>query len=132
MNKFLKNVIEGNGITPSAIFLHAFNQNFENAVNVEWYDKGEFFEAIFYKDKMEHIAIFNLTGRLLEYKLYLPEGYLPEPIKKRVEEKGEIMNAVMRNKGNMVEYEVIVRDKELIRHLITLSDVGCLLGEQKL
>ena len=68
---------------------------------------------------------------LLEYKIYLPIGYLPENLNKIVKEKGEIMNVIMRNKGNIIEYEVIVRDKALIRYLIILSDVGELIEENK-
>ncbi|MBC8321069.1 MAG: hypothetical protein H8E34_10130 [Bacteroidetes bacterium] len=130
MNDFLKKVLKGNGISPSRVCLQAFNHNFENAVNVEWYNKKNYLEAIFYKDNIEHIAIFNLNGNLIEYKLFLPEGYLPASIIKIVEAKGEIMNAVMRNKGNMVEYEIIVRDGKLNRHLITLSDIGILIEEK--
>lgn len=132
MKNFLKSVFEGTGISPTKVCLQAFAQNFEKAINVEWYDKKDYFEAIFYKDNIEHIAMFDKTGNLLEYKLYLPEGYLPELIKNKVEAKGEIMNTVMRNKGNKVEYEVIVRDKELNRYVLTLSDVGSLCEEKKL
>lgn len=132
MKDFLKKVFQGTGISPTKVCLKAFNQNFENALNVEWYNKEDYFEAIFYKDNLEHIAMFDKAGNLIEYKLYLPEGYLPEPIKNKVEAKGEIMNALMRNKGNMVEYEVIVRDKALNRYVMTLSDVGNLHEEKKL
>ncbi len=130
MKDFLKKVTKGIGISPSKICLHAFNQNFKDAINVDWYSKGDYYEAVFYKENLEHIAIFSLSGSLIEYKLYLPEGYLPLPIKNMAETIGEIMNAVMRNKGNMVEYEIIVRDSKLTRHLITLSDIGSLIEEK--
>ena len=81
---------------------------------------------------MEHIAIFSLTGILTEYRQNLPTDFIPESIKNTVLLKGEIMNSVMRNKGNMLEYEVIVRDKELNRYLITLSDIGRIIEEKKL
>jgi len=132
MNDFLKKVFEGNGVSPSGICLQSFNQNFEDAKNVEWFKNENHFEAIFYKNNLEHIAIFSLTGVLTEYRLNMPADYLPEPIKNIVSSKGEIMNSVMRNKGNMLEYEVIVRDQELNRHLITLSDIGRLIEEKKL
>jgi len=132
MNNFLKNVMEGSGITPSGICLHAFNQNFENAINVEWFNKKKYFEAVFYKDNLEHIATFSLDGDLIEYRLYLPEGYLPLPLKTKVQLKGEIMNSVLRNKGNRLEYEIIYRDAALTRFLITLSDLGAVLEEKKL
>jgi len=124
--------MEGSGITPSAVCLQAFNQNFENAINVEWFHKKKYFEAVFYKDSLEHIAMFSLNGDLIEYMLYLPEGYLPESIKAKVELKGEIMNTVLRNKGNRLEYEIIYRDTALIRFLMVLSDIGAVLEEKKL
>ncbi|MBN1598045.1 MAG: hypothetical protein JW894_07105 [Bacteroidales bacterium] len=132
MDDFLKKVIEGSGIEPSTVCLDAFNQNFENAVNVEWFSRGEYFEAIFYKDNLEHIAMFNLNGGLIEYKVNLPKEFLPETIKNMLEEKGEIMNVVMINKGNTVEYEVIVRDKELNRILVIISEIGRIQEERKL
>jgi len=132
MNNFLKNVVEGNGVSPSDICLKSFNENFEDAINIEWFKKENNFEAIFYKNNLEHIAIFSLTGILMEYRLNLSADFLPEPIKNIVLSKGEIMNYVMRNKGNKIEYEVIVRDKELNRKLITLLDIGVIIEEKKL
>lgn len=132
MNDFLKKVVEGNGVSPSDVCLQSFNQNFENAINVEWFNKENFYEAIFYKNNLEHIAIFSLSGILTEYSQNLPADYLPEPIKVTVSSKGEIMNSVMINKGNLLEYEVIVRDKQLNRYLIILSDLGRIKEEKKL
>jgi len=133
MEDFLKKVIEGTGIKPSEVVLQSLNHNFNNFTNVEWYDKGECVEAIFYKDKLEHIAKFDLKGSLIEYRIYLPKGYLPENLKEIVTAKGgEIMNVIIRNKGNSIEYEVIIRDKELSRYLIRLSEVGGLLEKKKL
>ena len=129
---FLRKVIKGTGITPTALCIEAFNLNFRNAVNVEWYNKGDLFEAIFYKDNIEHIALFNTDGILQEYTQYLPEGYLPESMKNILETRGEVMNSVLKNKGNTIEYEVIYRDKELNRYLINFSDIGKVLEEKRL
>lgn len=130
--KFLKKVIEGQGVEPSSICLEAFKQNFQHSVNVEWYDKGDYFEAIFYKEHIEHIALFSKDGDLIEYKLYLPDECLPERIMNIMESKGEIMNSVLKNKGNTIEYEVIYRDKDLNRYVILLSDLGHIIDEKKL
>ncbi|MCF8381175.1 MAG: hypothetical protein K9H49_16505 [Bacteroidales bacterium] len=132
MEDFLKRVIEGNGIIPSDLLIQSLHTNFENSVNVEWSVKGDYFEAIFYKDKLEYIAIFHRDGTLLEYRIFLPKGYLPEKLKKIAESKGEIMNSIMRNTGNSVEYEIIIRNEDLIRYLIRLSDIGVLIEEKKL
>jgi hypothetical protein len=42
------------------------------------------------------------------------------------------MNSLMRNKGNKVEYEVIVRDKQLNRNQITISDLGRVIENRRL
>jgi hypothetical protein len=88
MKEFLKKVVEGSQVAPSEICLQSFSQNFKDAINVEWFSRGGLYEAIFYKDNLEHIAMFTLEGALMEYKLNLPAGYLPEPVKMVVEPKG--------------------------------------------
>lgn len=130
--KFLKKVIQGQGVEPTSVCLEAFKQNFKHSVNVEWFDKGDYFEVIFYKDHIEHIAIFHKNGILKEYKLYLPNECLPEKIKIFMESKGEIMNSVMKNKGNRIEYEVIYRDLDLNRFIVLLTDLGDIMDERKL
>jgi hypothetical protein len=130
MEDFLKNVIQGSNITPPKVCLKAFNLNFSDAINVDWFNRESYYEAIFYKENLEHIAYFDLSGNLTEYKLFLPKEFLPEAIKSYLESKGEIMNAVLNNKGNCIEYEAIVRDKNLTRSLILLSDLGKVLEEK--
>jgi len=132
MEDFLKKMIDGNGIIPPEACLATFNQNFEDAKNVDWFDKEAHYEAIFYRDNLEHIALFTITGELMEYKMYLPVDYLPEAIKNYTESKGEIMNSVLKNKGNTIEYEIIIRDLDLKRHLILMSDLGKVLEEKNL
>ena len=132
MNDFLRKVVAGDGVRPPEVCLQSFNQNFKDAINVEWFIKESYSEAIFYKNKLEHIAIFSPSGDLREYRLNLPLEFLPEPIQKSVLSKGEIMSSVMRNKGNLIEYEVIVRDIQLNRYLIILSDLGKISEEKRL
>jgi len=132
MKDFVKKVMEGDGVVPSEGCLNSFHQNFEDAVNIEWFQRENYFEAVFYKNNLEHIALFSLEGIFMEYRINLPTDYLPEPIKKTALSRGEIMSSVMRNKGNMVDYEVIVRDKELNRHLVTLSDIGRIIEVKRL
>ncbi len=132
MNDFLNNLISGESIDPPLECLPAFSLNFPNAVKADWHQAGEFYEAIFYRENLEHIALFDREGALTEYRAYLPDGYLPEAIRTMLEDRGEIMNAVLRNKGNMIEYEIILRDKDLIRYLVRVSGTGRILDEKKL
>jgi hypothetical protein len=130
MQKFLKNIFKGNGVLPSDACLQSFNDNFPDAINVEWYSKDGYYEAIFYRNTQEYIASFNLTGVLLEYRQNILIEFLPELIKNIALEKGEIMNSVLKNKGNTLEYELIVRHKSLKRQLIVFSDIGDILEEK--
>lgn len=132
MKDFLENVLKGNTIDPPENCLRAFEENFSGAVNMEWHKRNESFEVIFYLSKIEHIALFDKKGTLVEYLQNLPEGYLPKPLKILAGAKGEIMNTVMRNKGNKLEYEIIYRDSGLKRHLLILSEFGDIIEEQSL
>lgn len=132
MKGFLKKIVEGSKISPPEACLQAFSDNFTDAVNVEWFRKEGCYEAIFYMHNLEHIAIFSLSGILEEYKRNLPVDLLPGPIKDVVRQKREIMNAVLINKGNRLEYELVVRDRLLKRHLMVISDLGEVWEERKL
>ncbi|MBN1387645.1 MAG: hypothetical protein JW965_04315 [Bacteroidales bacterium] len=132
MDEFLRKVIEGDGSTPPADCLDAFKDKFSNAINVEWHAREDYYEAVFYKNKLEHVAVFTPSGVLSEYKLMLPEGYLPGKIIDQLKERGEIMNAVLRNKGNSIEYEVIIFDSNLKRIMMIFSEQGKILTSKEL
>ena len=132
MNDLLKKIIEANNFTPPHTYIEALHKNFEGAINIDWYNKTNYIEAIFYKDNIEHIAMFDADSILIEYKQNLTEGYLPEIIKSLLISKGEIMNTVLKNKGNTIEYEVIIRDIDLNRFLITLNEIGKIIEEKTL
>jgi hypothetical protein len=122
--EFLDKLMKGSSVEPPAVCSDAFEQAFTNARNPEWYFQNGYYESVFYQDKLEQIAIFESTGKLREHKMHLPEEFLPDQIKKKLRSRGEIMNVVMINKGNLIEYEAIIRDTSLNRYLITCSHLG--------
>lgn len=124
MDKFFTNLIEGSSIVPPENITSSLSANFPQAINIEWFKKDVCYETTFYKDSIEYIALFESQGGLLEYKMNLPENYLPEKIKSELETKGEIMNVVMINRGNSITYEVILRDKEVKRSLLLMNEWG--------
>jgi hypothetical protein len=132
MEKFFINLIEGSSIVPPENISVSLYASFPEAINIEWFKKEVCFETIFYKDSIEYIALFDYLGGLLEYKMNLPKNYMPEKIKSELEVLGEIMNAVMINKGNRITYEIIIRDKEFKRSLLLLNEWGDVLTEKKL
>ena len=132
MEQLLENLIKGDRFTPPDHCLKAFKDQFRGAVRTEWIEKASGYEAVFYKDNLEHIALYKPDGKLIEYKKSLSPEYLPDALKSSLKGKGEIMNAVLINKGNSIEYEVIIREKTQTRHLVLFSDQGRVIEERNL
>jgi hypothetical protein len=132
MMNFFSKIFKGSLFSPPEIIKNALNERFHDVINIEWNRNGDIYEAIFYKDNIEFIAIFDNSGLLLEYKMFLPEGFLPEKIKSELNKKGETMNAVMINKGSSVTYETIYRDKELTRYVLIFNELGEMMEERVL
>lgn len=134
MKAFLDKLIKGHIAKPPLKVIQSLEQNFRNAINVEWQNnKSEkYYEAVFYNENLEHIAFFDPSGILIEHRINLPLESLPLKIKELSEKKGEIMNSVMRNTGNKVEYEVIVRNSEFVRYILLYSAYGRLITKKQL
>lgn len=132
MKNLLKSIFSRNQFLPSEAIQTKLKEMFPDIVNVEWNKNGENYEAIFYKDQIEYIALLSENAELLEYKISLAEELLPIQIKENLLQKGEIMNAVLTNKGNAIAYEVIIRDTNLIRYLVHLTETGTIINEVKL
>jgi len=132
MDEFLRKVIEGDGSNPPAACLEAFKNKFNNSLNVEWHARDEYYEAVFYKNKLEYVAVFTPYGALSEYKLMLPEGHLPGKILDLLRGKGEILNAVLRNRGHSLEYEVIILNNNQKRTIMIFSEQGKVLSSKEL
>ena len=133
MENFVKKVFEGEKeVHPSVECLSIFNNSFPKAAGMEWFDRKDFLEVIFYEEGMEHIARLKKEGSLIDYRKFLPEGYLPESIKNSFSPAREIMNVVLINRGNTIEYEVISRDEHLVRYLTILTDLGRTVRESTL
>ena len=132
MAEFLKRMMDDGQCEPPDSCLAAFRNAYPGATGAEWHHTNDCFESVFYEDKLEHIARFDANGKLLDHKVFLPDMLLPAKIRKLVAGRGEIMNAVLINKGNRIEYEVIVRDAQLNRKLVSFSQSGRPLGERAL
>lgn len=132
MNSFLDNFLESNRMNPPPRIEQSLKENFADAINIDWIMREGRFEAIFYKDNIEHLALFSIVGQLLEYKMNLSEDFLPLPVKSALPPGCEIMNVVLNNHGNSISYEVIYRDKELRRYVMVMDETGKPLSESVL
>lgn len=97
---------------------------FPNAKNIDWEIKNDICEAIFYLNDIEHIAQISKKGDLLEYKKNLWPGELPGVIKNAGVSFGEIMNGIIIYRGDVVFYEVIIRNEKLDRFEYLFSQKG--------
>jgi len=102
----------------------SFAKLFNNAKNPEWNDKQDHWEAIFYQDSHECIALFDLEGNLLERKTSINLTSVPQLIFEKVKLMGEMMNCIKITDGIISSYEIIYRDKDLKRHLVVFDSEG--------
>jgi len=110
----------------------AFFNKFGDSLNVEWIKTDDFYEAIFYLEEYEHIAHFDSAGILLNLKRNLPIHNTPEHIKRKASQHGELMNVIEISEEEIVGYELIIRDEELIRFSLLLNEKGGLIQKAKL
>jgi hypothetical protein len=124
MKEFFHKMIKGNSIVPPLMVKRALYQNFSTPLNIEWFNRDDHYEAIFYIDKLEYLARFEPDGTMAEYKTNLPAESLPERISKTARSEGEIMNVVSIHAGQEVSYEIIVRDSNFQRFLTIINQDG--------
>lgn len=113
--------------TEKALFNH-----FPNAVNVEWEVKKGIYEAIFYLEDVEHIALISADGLLKEYKRNLWPNELPKKVAEECSRQGEIMNVIAIFRSEKPSFEVIVRDSSLKRKLLLFDESAALIESRKL
>jgi len=132
MENYFKKILNDDSITPPETISRALHDNFKNPVWIEWFIRGDQYEAIFYADNTEHIALLDKNGILLSFRINLPSLLLPLPIADQIERHGELMNSILQNTKGIIEYEVIVRDSKLVRYIINFDQKGTLLNKSEL
>ena len=103
---------------------------FPGAINVEWFQTENDFEAVFYDNDTEKIARFSPEGEWIETRINLDITGLNNNIRISAEQHGEMMNAILIELHDEKKYEVIVRDEQLNRFLLILSDSGEIIKNQ--
>lgn len=131
MNKLLKKIF----LTPSKHIpekvKEALYAQFPEALNIEWDFKKGVYEAVFYVNEIEFIAMISEDIGIIEYKQNLRLDEIPSHITKECVNSGEIMNAIAITKETAIFFEVIVRNKKMERSALLLNESGMLL-ENKL
>jgi len=116
-------------LTPQSV-TDAFNYQFDSPLNTEWHKTDEFFEAVFYKDELEHIAKYKANGKPVSLKINLPLESIPVKIYEAAKPYGEVMNAIKINCKEIINYEFIVRDQNLTRYSLLLNAQGEILDKK--
>lgn len=132
MQNIISKIFHANKTKPAKAILKSFIVNFGHTLNVEWHKEKENFEALFYIDDMEHIALFSPDGQIIEKKrnLLLSSGK-PE-IAIQASKVGEMMNLIEIERDGVIFFEVIARDLYLDRYYILLDNEGKVLDKKKL
>lgn len=131
-NNFFKFLFQEKGSLPEKEVSFIFQKMFPKAKNVEWLQKNDHFETIFYEGDIEKIAEFDKKGKCLLIKTNLNPLFFQGKLRDIAEKHGEIMNTIQIEKENSVQYEIIVRDTELTRFELILDENGNELKFEKL
>jgi len=132
MKNILGKIFKFSSVTLPQRVKDSFFEKFGDSLNVEWLRTDDFYEAIFYREDIEHIAHFDSIGKLLNLKKNLPIHTTPEHIKEKAALHGELMNVIEISEDDIVGYELIIRDEGLIRFSLLLNEKGGLIQKTKL
>lgn len=132
MQNILSKIFHTNNNKPVNAILKSFIAHFGRPINVEWHKEKENFEALFYIEDIEHIALFSPDGRVLETKRNLLLSSAKPEIAKQALIVGEMMNLIEIERYGKLFYEIIARDLYLDRYYILLDNDGNVLDKWKL
>lgn len=132
MDKLFLNLTDRDSVIPPVEIEEAMLKHFKEAVNIEWFFENGAYETVFYLDNKEYIAKFNKNSKLIDYRINLPLEELPEKIATSIDPEKEIMSLVEITIDKTIFYELILRNKELVRFVALFNKNGGNLGEKKL
>ena len=128
----LKKILQVTTVRVPQVVKDSLRNNFPSAKNIEWSRNRSLFEVIFYHDDLEKIAKFDDDGTLFEYRVNLPLERIPAEVRKGAASEGEIMNCIELHTVDILRFEFIVRDKELVRYLLLTDKSGVRIKKEKL
>ena len=106
-------------------------EHFPGAMNIEWLQAGDLLEAVFYVDSSEHIAKFDLSGHLKNYKVNLLKEAVPDLIKSAAISYGEIMSVIGIVTDREHTFEVIMRRADQSRQILLFDVHGNIIEVKK-
>jgi hypothetical protein len=132
MDNFFTRLLLGSHIKPARKVRISFSDRFPEALNVEWFEWEEGYEAVFYLQDREYIAHYHKTGELAELKENIKPEFFKGRISKIASAYGEVMNVIRIDKKDGNLYEIIFRTPDLVRYFLLLDAAGKELRKCKL
>lgn len=132
MNIFFKNILSDKSTNPPEEVKNHFFAFFHNPFNIDWYTEDDFYEAIFYENDLEKIAKYDTEGNFINVKTNISVDQLPQNVLSEAQSFGEIMNAILISNNSETIYEIIFRNKDLVRFELMLDHEGKVISNQKL
>lgn len=132
MHAILEKLFHSHKIKPTKAVIKAFIEKFGHSKNIEWHSDSGNFEAIFYLDDVEHIALFARDGRIIEIKRNLRLSDASPQVALQAQGIGEMMNLIEIERSEGIFYEVIARDAHLDRYYLFVTGEGEILDKEKL
>ena len=133
MKSLFKKIIGGQKNNVPQHIKETLDQVFNNPTSIEWAFRENYYEALFYQDKLENIAKIDLEGKIFEYRINQPLKQMPDPVRASAVEHGEIMNCIsIHLKDQEPLYEIIIRDKNHDRSVLLIKASGEYISQIKL
>jgi len=121
--EFFNKIFSTHKSTVPASVLSSLPEHFFGAAGVEWSRVNDQWEALFFHDNITKLARFDIAGKLIEYRVNIPPDSILSPIKEAAGD-WEIMNCIAVYSSGSLIYELIVRDRELVRYNLCLDSLG--------
>lgn len=132
MNIFFKNILSDKSTNPPEEIKNHFFSFFVNPFNIDWHSEDDFYEAVFYENDLEKIAKYDTQGNFIHVKTNISANLLPQKVLSVAQSFGEIMNVILVSNNSESIYEIIFRDKNLVRYELMIDSEGKVISNQKL
>jgi hypothetical protein len=132
MKNYFAKIFHHKRVRPARPIEQIFKKRFPKALNVEWDKIKKGYEALFHERETEKIVHFDHSGQLFEIRTNLCFDQLPDIIRWPAQTYGELMNAIRIERKSTTFFEIIFRDKMLVRYQLIFDDAGNVLKNEVL
>lgn len=132
MNNFFEKIFKPGKLHVPSRVLSTFLADHKSAYNCEWSKQNNFFEVIFYHNDQECIAIYTENAKQVGLKRNLKLESAPKMLLQALDQQWELMNLLEITEAEVLHYECIVRDKDLVRYALYINSDGQIVSNERL